>query len=94
MKGGVFLNSVFLTSRSVTYAQRAERILAKNGIVSNVMKAPFGKNSGACAYAVRINDKNIVKALGIIKESGLSYTDIMIKQADGSYRGLENDIFR
>ena len=80
---------IVIIFKSVTYAQRAERLLAKNGIVSNVMKAPFGKNSGACAYAVRINDKNIVKALGIIKESGLSYTDIMIKQADGSYRGLE-----
>ena len=69
---------IVIIFKSVTYAQRAERLLAKNGIVSNVMKAPFGRNSGACAYAVRINDKNIVKALGIIKESGLSYTDMYL----------------
>ena len=80
---------IVIIFKSVTYAQRAERILAKNGIVSNVMKAPFGKNAGSCAFGVRISDKNIVKAIGIIKESGLSYTDIMIKQADGTYRRLE-----
>ncbi len=80
---------IVIIFKSVTYAQRAERILAKNGIVSNVMKAPFGQNTGSCAFGVRISDKNIVRALGIIKESGISYTDIMIKQTDGTYRRLE-----
>ncbi|MBE6846466.1 MAG: DUF3343 domain-containing protein, partial [Ruminococcus sp.] len=50
---------IVIIFKSVTYAQRAERILAKKGVTSNIIKAPFGKNSGSCAYGVKINDKYI-----------------------------------
>lgn len=80
---------IVIIFKSVTYAQRAERLLASKGIPSNVMKAPFGKIIGSCAYGVRISDKNIVTAIDIIKESKLPLVDIMMKQPDGTYRRRE-----
>ena len=80
---------IVIIFKSVTYAQRAERILAKKGITSNIIKAPFGKNAGSCAYGVKLNDKYIAQACDIIREVKLPYTDIMVKQPDGTYRRLE-----
>lgn len=80
---------IVIIFKSVTYAQRAERILAKKGVTSNIIKAPFGKNAGSCAYGVRISDKYIAPACDIIKEAKLPYTDVMVKQTDGTYGRLE-----
>ena len=77
---------IVIIFKSVTYAQRAERLLVKKGITGNIIKAPFGIKSGSCAYGLRIDERNLSLALSVLKQTGLPYREILAKRPDGTYR--------
>ena len=80
---------IVIIFKSVTYAQRAERLIAKKGVTTNIIKAPFGIKSGSCAYGLRMDERNLSLALSVLKEAGLPYREILAKRPDGTYREVD-----
>lgn len=61
-----------IIARSVTYAQRIERVLSRAGIRSLVFRAPLELTKGeGCAYAVRLSSDGMAAARKILRENGL-----------------------
>ena len=56
--------------RSMTYAQRAQRMLESRGIVSTPVKAPLALARSGCSYALIVR-KHGPEALQIMREAGL-----------------------
>ena len=50
-----------IIARSVTYAQRMQRALARSGIRCRIFRAPRDLTDRGCAYAVQIADRRPVR---------------------------------
>ena len=57
--------------QSLTYAQRAERILGRNGIPSAIVRVPEKLRGEGCGYGVRVAEKYGHRTHEIISGSGL-----------------------
>lgn len=77
----------FIMCRSLTYAQRAARTLERSGIAASVTRPPAEAGGEGCAYAVRLSEKNLPRALVALKNAGLPAGKIYM--TDGSGRVSE-----
>ena len=59
--------------RSLTYAQRAQRVLERLGIAASVMKAPQAVSGSGCSYGVRLPRRKREQALEALKRNGIAY---------------------
>ena len=71
--------------RSISYAQRGERILERNSIRSYIVKTPQQLSSEGCSYGLRLRDKNKDKAVIILKNSGVRIGKVYRIDSDGIY---------
>ena len=73
-----------IIARSVTYAQRIERVLSRAGIRSLVFRAPLEltKDEG-CAYAVRLTPDAVQRAIRLLRENGLLHVRMLHSDASG-----------
>ena len=74
-----------IIARSVTYAQRMQRALARAGLRSRVFRAPRDLTDLGCAYAVRIAEGDLPAALKALHRESLDPVQIFLSQR-GSYR--------
>ena len=71
-------------SKSLTNAQRNEKILEKNGITAAVVKAPQNLSGSGCGYAVSIS-RRFDEALSILKRSNTLTGKIYRREDSGDY---------
>ena len=55
---------------SITYAQKAAELLRRNGIDAYIIKQTE-KNEFGCARCIKIREKNLGRALEILKNDGV-----------------------
>lgn len=72
--------------RSLTYAQRASRVLEKAAITVGIQKAPNGLSKNGCSYCVTVSDNKVQKAIQVLKREGLLQGKIYEQDAAGNYR--------
>ncbi len=73
-----------IMSRSLTYAQRAARVLEKNGISAGVIKAPVGLSGNGCSYSVAVSSAKGQKAVDILRKAGLLQGKVYLQKTDNS----------
>ena len=71
---------------SMTHAQRSQRLLEKNGIVSGLIKAPLTLTQSGCGYALSLRRHvpealRLLKAAGMLKGKVFGYADGMWSEA-------------
>ncbi len=71
--------------RSLTQAQRAAKLLERNGITASVVKAPQGLSSRGCAYALSLYWK-FDEAVRLLDRNGLINGKMFKRTADGEYQ--------
>ena len=74
-----------ILARSITYAQRMERVLAKAGIRGQIFRAPRDLTELGCAYALKIMPANIFAAVYILRNHALEPIKVFQFQ-DHAYR--------
>lgn len=74
-----------LSFRSVTYAQRAKRILDGAGIFCYLHRAPSALAAGGCGYCVSLR-KDVQLGVQLLKAAGIPYSRIFGKMAAGEYQ--------
>ena len=74
----------FIIFPSITYAQRAEDLLAHRGVISHMVRTPSEIGASACSYALRICDANYRRALEILNIARIPYKKVI--SYDGTYR--------
>ncbi len=65
------MENYIIMCRSVTYAQRALRLLERAGIPAYIAKAPQGMTPEGCSYGVRVARKNGHRAMEILRGAGI-----------------------
>ncbi len=81
------MNLVYLTSRSVTYAQRMEKVLRKNGISAAIERPEIKMTEQSCAYAVVISQGYLPEALEILRRRNLMPVKVIVEE-NGELRAL------
>lgn len=72
--------------RSLTYAQRAARILEKSGISAGVLKAPKLAAGNGCGYCVSVSYGRGILAADILRREGLLQGKIFEQYTDGKLK--------
>jgi hypothetical protein len=64
------MEKYLITCRSMTHAQRSQRLLERNGIMSSVVKAPVALTRSGCGYALILR-RHAKEGVKILRESEL-----------------------
>ena len=78
------MSQYLIMCRSLTYAQRASRLLERAGITAVIIKAPQQLTGSGCGYAVSIR-RNLETAVNILRSANASFGKLYEKDADGGY---------
>ena len=76
--------------RSLTYAQKAARVLERAGITAIVTKAPQGTVKEGCAYCVKVSERRLTDALQALKNADLGSGRVFMQNPAGELR----EVFR
>lgn len=79
------MDHYIIIARSVTYAQRMQRALARAGIRCQIFRAPRELTELGCAYALRVAVPDLAAALTAIHRESLDPVQIFLYQ-QGLYR--------
>ena len=67
-----------ITFRSITFAQRGERAMRKNGVPCALQRSPKAISQRGCGYCLRLTDRNAIRAVGILQKEQLRYEKIYV----------------
>lgn len=62
-----------ITFRSVTFAQKGERLLKKAGISCSLQRTPKILSERGCGYCLRLQMKDAMAAVELLEEHEVSY---------------------
>lgn len=73
----------FITFRSVTFAQRAEKLLNLQGYRVNLMRTPRWMEEQGCGYALKLWTNDIAFAVRLLRESKIQLRRVYVQLEDG-----------
>lgn len=73
----------YVTFRSVTYAQRGEQVLLKEGIRSTLLRTPGWMEERGCGYCLRLRTADVKPALRVLQQSQVPMRKVYIQSRDG-----------
>ena len=73
-----------LMCKSLTYAQRASRILERAGVSSIMTKAPKSATGVGCNYCVKVSETKLALALRTLYDAGFGTIRVFLLDTDGS----------
>ncbi len=79
----------YITFRSVTFAQKAERAMRRAGIDCILQRTPKILSRRGCGYCLRFRPDYIYRAKGILDAEHLEYGKCYSARPDGSFQELE-----
>ena len=77
-------NEWLITFRSVTFAQRGERVLRNRGIPCAMQRTPKKLTERGCGYCLRLRGTDALKAVEILRREKLSFEKVYAVSDDGS----------
>ena len=73
----------FITFRSVTYAQRGERLLSRQGIRCTLRRTPKWMEEQGCGYSLQIPSADIVRAVELLRGGEVPFRRIYVQDPGG-----------
>ena len=73
----------YITFRSVTFAQRGEKLLKNTGIRCSLQRTPRWMEELGCGYALRIWEKEISGAVTLLQQNRIPLRRVYIQMPDG-----------
>ena len=73
----------YITFRSVTVAQRGEKILNAAGIRCAVRRTPRWREEKGCGYCIRLAGSEVSDALALLRRNQLSWRKVYYQGEDG-----------
>lgn len=78
----------FITFRSITYAQRGERLLLAKGYRCTLQRTPRWMEEQGCGYSLRVAVGDVVPAVELLRSSELPMRKIYAQRSDGKWEEL------
>lgn len=79
----------YITFRSVTYAQRGEQVLQKNGIRCSLLRTPKWMEVQGCGYSLRLWTSNVMEGVTLLRQNNVPMRKVYIQTGDGTLEELE-----
>ncbi len=73
----------YLTFRSVTYAQRGEAVLRRQGMDVLLRRTPRWMEEQGCGYCLRMEREQLIPAVRLLRDNALSYRRAYVQGEDG-----------
>ena len=73
----------YITFRSVTFAQRAEKLLNQKGFRVSLMRTPRWMEEQGCGYALKLWTNDIAAAVRLLRESKIQLRRVYVQLEDG-----------
>ena len=74
----------YITFRSVTVAQRGERLLKSNGIDCVLQRTPRWMEERGCGYCLRIRPTDVPESLSQLKKAGIPFSKVYTRRPNGA----------
>ena len=78
------MKDLFITFRSVTYAQRGESILRAAGIPCVLLRTPRWMEEQGCGYCLRLDRRNLNRAAELLRKRQVPFRKIYAQGEDGA----------
>lgn len=82
------MKACILTFHALTAAQKGETTLRKNKIETEVTRTPKWMAEQGCGNALRVNCRDIYRAIGILKENNITYRKAYLRNESGRIEEL------
>ena len=73
----------YITFRSVTYAQRGEKLLNQNNIRCTLQRTPRWMEEQGCGYCLRVWTQEVDPAVALLRHNGLPLRRVYLQRGDG-----------
>ena len=73
----------FITFRSVTFAQRAEKLLQQKNIRVTLMRTPRWMEEQGCGYALKVWTNTVSEPVSLLRENRISLRKVYAQREDG-----------
>ncbi len=73
----------FITFRSVTFAQRAEKLLNKQGYRASLMRTPRWMEEQGCGYALKLWAQDVLPVVKLLRENKIQLRKVYVQQENG-----------
>ena len=73
----------YITFRSVTHAQRGEKVLKHAGIGCNLLRTPKWMEAQGCGYALKLWSQDILPAVKLLRENKIQMRKVYVQQESG-----------
>ena len=78
------MKAYLITFRSITYAQRAEQALNREGIRCNLRRTPRWMEQRGCGYGIEAKLADGSQVTGILNREGIPYRKVYRLTQDGA----------
>lgn len=79
----------YITFRSVTPAQRAERILKSAGLNCAIVRTPKWMEEQGCGYSLQVPQKQLQQGIDILQRNRVSYRKVYLRLDNGTMEAIE-----
>ena len=62
---------------SITYANKAQKLLAQNAVFTSIYRSEAVKSVHGCGYAIRVPEPKLGAALNILNENGINVLGVL-----------------
>ena len=73
-----------ITFRSVTYAQRGERLLNQRGMTCALRRTPRELSQRGCGYCLAIRGRDAIAAVELLREQEVPFGKVYARTAGGN----------
>ncbi len=73
----------YITFRSVTFAQRGEKLLLRQNLRVNLMRTPRWMEEQGCGYALKLWTRDIEAAVQLLREARIQLRRVYAQKEDG-----------
>ncbi len=77
-----------ITFRSVTPAQRGERVLQRQGYSSSLQRTPRWMQEQGCGYSIRVRYQDTDNCVALLQENQIPYRKVYLLRDNGAAEEL------
>lgn len=78
----------YITFRSVTFAQRGEKVLNKEGIRCTLQRTPRWMEEQGCGYCLKLWAKDVTPAVELLRSKQVPMRKVYAQRGDGHLEEL------
>lgn len=79
----------YITFRSVTFAQRGEKLLTKHNFRVSLLRTPRWMEEQGCGYALKVWSRDLHRAVELLQENKIQLRRIYLQKEDGSLEEMK-----